>query len=192
MKALTLHQPWATLVALVVKTVETRSWSTRYRGPLLIHAGQRPPDLSLRLGPYGLGPHRIRYADHVDEGYTLTDTRGEPDGSGVTRYQTWPLPLGAVVATCTLTDVVPIIDWGLEDEIPDGPYVYADPDFIQVHDGPDDSAPLYLEDEVHYGDYRSGRYAWLLADVRPLPEPVPARGRQGLWAPAAELAAAGG
>lgn len=28
---------------------------------------------------------------------------------------------------------------------------------------------------------------WELADVRPLPEPVPAKGRQGLWIPDAEL-----
>ena len=38
MKALTLTQPWATLVALGHKKVETRSWSTYYRGPLAIHA----------------------------------------------------------------------------------------------------------------------------------------------------------
>lgn len=43
MKALTLTQPWATLVVLGIKQVETRGWSTPYRGPLAIHAakGQR-------------------------------------------------------------------------------------------------------------------------------------------------------
>lgn len=40
MKALTLQQPWASLVLGHGKSVENRSWSTRYRGPLLIHAGQ--------------------------------------------------------------------------------------------------------------------------------------------------------
>jgi hypothetical protein len=39
-KALTLHQPWASLVALGVKTLETRSWWTAYRGPLAIHAAK--------------------------------------------------------------------------------------------------------------------------------------------------------
>lgn len=43
MKALTLTQPWATLVALGVKTIETRSWSTSYRGPLAIHAATSFP-----------------------------------------------------------------------------------------------------------------------------------------------------
>lgn len=38
MKALTLLQPWASLVVMGVKSVETRSWNTKYRGELLIHA----------------------------------------------------------------------------------------------------------------------------------------------------------
>lgn len=43
MKALSLTQPWATLVALGEKTIETRSWQTSYRGPLLIHAAKAFP-----------------------------------------------------------------------------------------------------------------------------------------------------
>jgi activating signal cointegrator 1 len=43
MKALTLTQPWATLVAIGAKRIETRSWSTNYRGPLLIHAAKSFP-----------------------------------------------------------------------------------------------------------------------------------------------------
>lgn len=42
-KALTLLQPWATLVAIRAKKIETRSWSTPYRGPLLIHASKKLP-----------------------------------------------------------------------------------------------------------------------------------------------------
>lgn len=41
MRALTLVQPWADLVAHGGKTTENRTWPTRYRGPLLIHAGTR-------------------------------------------------------------------------------------------------------------------------------------------------------
>lgn len=40
MKALTLRQPWATIVADKLKTIEVRTWSTKYRGPLVIHAGK--------------------------------------------------------------------------------------------------------------------------------------------------------
>lgn len=38
MLALTLWQPWATLVATGAKKVETRSWGTSFRGWLAIHA----------------------------------------------------------------------------------------------------------------------------------------------------------
>lgn len=38
MKVISLLQPWATLVVLGHKKIETRSWNTSYRGPLLIHA----------------------------------------------------------------------------------------------------------------------------------------------------------
>jgi len=43
MKALSLWQPWATLMAAGLKKVETRGWFTAYRGPLLIHAAKRKP-----------------------------------------------------------------------------------------------------------------------------------------------------
>jgi len=40
MKALSLPQPWAMLVIMGVKEIEKRSWSTAYRGPMLIHASK--------------------------------------------------------------------------------------------------------------------------------------------------------
>lgn len=43
MKALTVRQPWASLIAMGAKTIETRSWQTRYRGRILIHAAKGPP-----------------------------------------------------------------------------------------------------------------------------------------------------
>lgn len=43
MKALTLTQPWASLMALREKTIETRSWSTGFRGELVIHAAKGFP-----------------------------------------------------------------------------------------------------------------------------------------------------
>lgn len=40
MKALTLWQPWASLIQWGEKQYETRSWMTTYRGPLAIHASK--------------------------------------------------------------------------------------------------------------------------------------------------------
>jgi hypothetical protein len=55
MKILSIRQPWATLIVRGIKDIENRSWATRYRGPLLIHASQGPSatsldDIARRLG----------------------------------------------------------------------------------------------------------------------------------------------
>lgn len=48
MKAITLHEPWATLLALGAKVYETRSWSPDdFRGPIAIHAGKNKDNLYL-------------------------------------------------------------------------------------------------------------------------------------------------
>jgi hypothetical protein len=41
LKALSVRQPWAELIASGKKTIELRSWSTSYRGPLLICTGKQ-------------------------------------------------------------------------------------------------------------------------------------------------------
>jgi hypothetical protein len=40
-KAISLHQPWVSLIALGVKQFETRGWSTNYRGKLVICAAKK-------------------------------------------------------------------------------------------------------------------------------------------------------
>lgn len=40
MKALSLKQPWAELVASGKKTIEIRKWNTHFRGEFLIHASK--------------------------------------------------------------------------------------------------------------------------------------------------------
>jgi hypothetical protein len=40
--AITLHQPWASLIAKGYKLYETRDWPTNHRGPIVIHAGRKP------------------------------------------------------------------------------------------------------------------------------------------------------
>ena len=40
MKVLTIKQPWATLIAEGIKEYEFRTWNTKYRGYILIHAGK--------------------------------------------------------------------------------------------------------------------------------------------------------
>lgn len=73
MHALSLLQPYASLVATGVKKIETRSWGTKHRGPLLIHASlgkeamlELPPDLEElmisylhKAGVYGALPRGV-------------------------------------------------------------------------------------------------------------------------------------
>lgn len=56
MKALTISQPYASLIASGEKWVENRCWETKYRGPLAIHAGKGTQYLTRReLAGYSTG-----------------------------------------------------------------------------------------------------------------------------------------
>jgi hypothetical protein len=50
MKALTIRQPWATLIVMGIKNIENRSWKTNYRGELLIHAGKAKDPYAMQAG----------------------------------------------------------------------------------------------------------------------------------------------
>ena len=53
MSVLTVNQPWAHAILHSGKMIENRSWSTAYRGPLLIHASTSVEDLDVRFFPDG-------------------------------------------------------------------------------------------------------------------------------------------
>ncbi len=58
MKAITISQPYASLIASGAKWVENRIWETSYRGPIAIHAGQGRQYLGkceLKAGGYPTG-----------------------------------------------------------------------------------------------------------------------------------------
>ena len=55
MKALTLKEPWASLIINGYKKYEFRSWKTKYRGKILIHAGMSlEKDEAKRFEEYNL------------------------------------------------------------------------------------------------------------------------------------------
>ena len=41
MKALSIRQPWAWLIANGYKDIENRTWDTKFRGRIYVHTGQR-------------------------------------------------------------------------------------------------------------------------------------------------------
>lgn len=123
-KAVTLWQPWASLIAWGEKQYETRSWGTAYRGDLAIHAGK----------------HLERYSSFWHELYS--------------KYDLINVPLGMIVAVVRLETVIRM-----------------DRNLIA----------MVSNQEYSVGNWEEGRWAWLLTDIRPLAEPILAKGKQGLW-----------
>lgn len=83
-RALTLWQPWASFVAAGVKKYETRTWTTKYRGTILIHAARRPVD------------------------YLGKELWIEVD-PGLQNQLSSDIPLGCVVAIAELTDCLEMV-----------------------------------------------------------------------------------
>jgi hypothetical protein len=79
MKVITIVQPWATLLAIGEKKFETRSWHTKYRGELAIHASKKTDKVICNYEPF----HSIL----VKHGYTEAN-----------------LPTGMILAIGQLTD----------------------------------------------------------------------------------------
>lgn len=46
-KAITIRQPYAWLIVNGIKDIENRTWETKYRGPVYIHAGLKRPTKQL-------------------------------------------------------------------------------------------------------------------------------------------------
>ena len=59
MKVLTIKEPWASLIINGYKKYEFRSWKTKYRGKILIHAGMSlEKDAAKRFKEYNLEYHK--------------------------------------------------------------------------------------------------------------------------------------
>ena len=69
------------------------------------------------------------------------------------------LPLGCVIATCRLVGCVRTYEL-----LSKAAY-----------------ACDMTEQEQAFGNYDPNRWGWMLADIKPLAEPVPAKGALGLW-----------
>jgi hypothetical protein len=79
-KAISLHQPWASLFVAGAKLIETRSWATKYRGTLAVHAAKTVDIQACHRYPF--------YEALIKLGFD----------------QAMDLPLGAVLGTVTLVD----------------------------------------------------------------------------------------
>lgn len=139
LRAISLTQPWASLVAIGAKNYETRSWSTPYRGLLAIAAAKGFPRACKELCEKTPFVGTLRAADVH-----------------------WPDILAArghIIAVAELVGCQRTLGW---------------PPF-------NISSVVPAANERDFGDYTPGRFAWGLANVRRLEQPVPAKGALGLW-----------
>ena len=146
MNAITLHQPWASLIAEGPKTVETKN---NIADPdiigqrLAIHAGARRVRITERSDP-------LLYRD-------IRRIHG-------TDWQE-SLPAKAVVATAMLAGCFTITGWRTDGK----------PELAGIGQGAEDVA---LD---NMGDFRRGKWLWVLRDIRRLDPPFPINGQRGVW-----------
>lgn len=167
MRGLTLWQPWATMIALLEKRLETRSWESSYRGPIAVHAAarwSREQVETCRSAPFLqlLTKHgRVRAGElEVPRGkFTLAAPAG--------------IPFGAVVAIAELVDCMP------------GDRAVLQVERQEILAGEHELALGYFIPRL--GDGR--RFAWRLRAIQPLRTPVVCAGAQGLWAVPPDLEA---
>jgi hypothetical protein len=162
-KALSLWQPWASLVAFRAKRIETRSWGTPYRGDVLICASASMNEEA----------RESCFDDHIE---------AVLEAHGIDPFDApKALPRGCVVAVARLAECRQITrhekDWS-------GRMLT----FVPRHAEELTNGVQISAEEFAFGYYAPDRFAWFLENIRPLPEPIPTRGAQGLWVPSRELA----
>ena len=153
MKAKTLYQPWATLVARRYKTVETRDYAPpdfAIGEPLAIHAAARA----------------MREAEWGESLYEAVEDVGRGN-----------FPYGAIVARTRLdcAHQVKDIGWGSLHQ----QYAILDVDSLGLSCERCRRVTVKVDP---YGDFSPGRWLWFLEDIEKVDPPIPARGCQArVW-----------
>lgn len=161
MRAISLWQPWATLVAVEEKRFETRHWKTPFRGELAIHASKTFRSDCKRLAQTDRFSKALKRGCLKDSGLNEQEQEAIP-------FDEILLPLGGVVAVVELVEIIPVEVW------------------LQRHC----HRGLVMEKHVNefaFGNYEPGRFAWKLENVRRLKSPVACPGRQGFWTLSPEI-----
>jgi activating signal cointegrator 1 len=157
--AITLWQPWASLLACGAKKYETRGWETEYRGPIAIHAAALNPFKAIKSVPENI----------------VSEMRRALKAKGILTESTdfRVLPLGCIIAVAELTEC-----WKIT---ANGHTIGSDKAAHIVGGEYDGKANIVEGREMLFGDWTPSRYAWEFANVKILPEPILAKGKQGLW-----------
>lgn len=86
--AISIRQPWASLIVHNFKPGENRNWSTNVRGPILIHAAKGMTKREYK--------EAMDFALRIDPGISLFEYLFEPDN----------LPRGGIIGSANLFDCV--------------------------------------------------------------------------------------
>lgn len=155
MKLLSLWEPWATLMSIEAKRIETRGWSTLYRGPVAIHATKG-----------GLSRQALLDTCLEDEFYEALQAYhpfadlAKPQPISLS-WISHVFPHGHVIAVGNLVDCLPT------ETVRCLPGVF------------DDHPTLKTARELAFGDYAPGRYGLVFDNVMPLKRAIPFKSRQG-------------
>lgn len=196
-KALTVRQPWATLLCdpTLPKWIETRSRRTNVRGRIGIIAGKSSAGFHADPECYEsgwvatmVGSYQACYCYRTsDEGGRGDALMVKADGGDPAPDYADDLPLGYLIGTVDLYDCVPILDA----EDPDDPcgemasaFIASQgsvtpPDSAWFYDDGSDDIGVGVSDQIPYGDFTPGGWAWLTRDAVLLDEPIPMRGSLG-------------
>jgi len=83
LKALSIRQPWAWLIAAGCKDIENRGWRTRFRGRIYVHAGRRFDHRSLASRPLRrpglLDEQAMSVVSHLARSWRMSAIIGEVD-----------------------------------------------------------------------------------------------------------------
>ena len=189
MKAVTLHQPYASLVALEVKTIETRTWPTPKSlvgQRIAIHAAKKPVR---SVYDYGDGTYSAKTPppgfEHTQD-HCWEWIENVNYGGGEGRWY-WTAPLGAVVATARLAACIPIIDGHSKHcsyEAPEHVCVGHAAGSALHHlpiNGQHDVTEFDVTDQLPFGNFEPGNWGWMLEDIEALAAPIPCKGYQRVW-----------
>ncbi len=176
MKAISLWQPWASLIACGAKPFETRHWAPPLEligKTIAIHAAKKVDKDAAQLA------EELMYGQHRDGGFDLSD-RLEASWGGdaasddlMAKFGNTIMPVGCVVCTATLDAAFQLGERAEGTALPSAATTHRMT-----------SRPMPACFTVRYddfGDYSPGRWAWLLRDVKPLIPPPQVKGAQGFF-----------
>jgi hypothetical protein len=173
MKAISLWQPWASLIACSAKPFETRSWAPP-RGmigqTIAIHAAKKIDKGAIDFAEalmYGQYDHHRGLAERIEA--TWGDCPDEMMGT----FGMASMPIGCVVCTATLDAAFELGELAERTSVPAAQVVKR----LTSRAMP----PCFTVRIDDFGDYAAGRWAWLLRDIKPLSPPPHAIGRQGFF-----------